>query len=625
MVATDSWAVKLWADAARRARWPEKLLPSEWIERNLIIPANSFNPEPGPYHFDRTPYWREVIDSAADPVVKEVWVYKANQTGFTQLMLAWAGYCAAQDPGAMGILLPDEDSIDELFGEELKPLILATPTLRALRSGRSWDETKHEFWLTSMPILGLYAGSLSKLEKRKLRYTVGDEINLYRDATPLQKLLVRMTTWGHKAKAFFGSKPTTADGNITKGYESCPDKRRFLMPCPRCGRYHEWLWHNVKGFRDAPGDDKYERANWVKINKPAFYECDSCHGRVEESERMACVRAGRWVSGTGTIKEWKPVQTVGESGVVKGERPASERIGFWVWSIVSPWTSMSMLAAEFVEAEGDHDRTRTFQNSRRALPWDEVVRSVRPSLVRDKKALAGPPLIVPKWAVVLVSSFDTQKDWFAGTIRAWGYGYRSTLVWHGECQTFDEVYKIGLESRFAIEGGSEVATPKALVIDSGGNRTSEVYEFCLRDPARLISFKGGSHQMRKPWTVTTLPNTLRLIVFDPNHYKDFLARLMSDPDPTKWMPHAEVSEQYCLEMASEHKIKDPKTKRDIWTPTGAARREAWDCEVQQVVAADIENLGMQVPEAVEPRQQAASKPSVRPDWMPERPESWVNR
>jgi hypothetical protein len=112
--------------------------------------------------------------------------------------------------------------------------------------GRAWDDTKHELHLATMPILGLYAGSSSKLEKRKFRYAIGDEINLYRDQpgqpSALGRLLIRITTWGHRGRAIFGSKPTTTDGAITKGYESCPDKRRFFMPCARCGMYHEWLW-----------------------------------------------------------------------------------------------------------------------------------------------------------------------------------------------------------------------------------------------------------------------------------------------------------------------------------------------------------------------------------------------
>jgi hypothetical protein len=117
--------------------------------------------------------------------------------------------------------------------------------------------------------------------------------------------------------------------------------------------YHEWLWSQVKGFRDAPGNDKFERADHVKRNGQAHYECPNCKKVTEERERMACVRAGRWVSGHLDGEQWKPVQKVTASGEVTGERMESERVGFYVWGIASPWTPMSLLAAEFIEAEGD--------------------------------------------------------------------------------------------------------------------------------------------------------------------------------------------------------------------------------------------------------------------------------
>jgi phage terminase large subunit GpA-like protein len=485
-----------WSSAERRAwRWPERVKPSEWIERNVYIPDNSFNAEPGLYSFDRTPFWRDVADCLIEPAVRQVWVYKANQVGFTQLLLALLAYFAVQDPGAAGVLMPDEDSIDELFDEELKPLFKATPETRKLLSGRAWDDTKHELKLATMPILGLYSGSSSKLEKRKFRYAIGDEINLYKDQagqpSALSRLLIRITTWAHRGRAIFGSKPTTTDGAVTKGYESCPDKRRFFMPCARCGQYHEWLWSQVKGFRDAPGNDKFERADHVKRLGQAHYECPNCRKVTEERERMACVRAGRWVSGYLDGEVWKPVQKVTAEGVVTGERMESERVGFYVWGIASPWTPMSLLAAEFIEAEGDAERTSTFRTTRLALPQRQVIKSTRPSVVRDKKAIAPPPLIVPAWASHLFATVDTQDDWFKYVIRAWGGGLKSQLIVEGEVHegnapvaadkrnqwAWDEVKRIGLESRFEIEGGGGIVSPSVMLIDSGGSRTNEVYEF----------------------------------------------------------------------------------------------------------------------------------------------------
>lgn len=600
-----------WSGAEKRAwHWPERLRPSDWIEKNVIIPDNGFNPEPGPYSFDRTPHWREVVDTTVDPTVQEVWAYKPNQSGFTQLMMAWAAYCAAQDPGAMGLLLPGEDDVDELFNEQLKPLIEASPATRKLKSGRAWDSTKHELWLSTMPILGIYSGSSGKLEKRPFRYIIGDEINLYQDisgeASAIQRALKRITTWQHRGKAIFGSKPTTTEGNITQGFESCPDKRHYFMPCMRCGRFHDWLWSQVKGFKEAPGNDKWERANWVKLNQAAHYECPLCRKITTEAERMTCVRAGRWVSGTKDGDKWVPVQSVTDDGRVLGERPPARRVGFWNWAVVLPWVKLHDLAGEFIESEGDADRTQGFRNARLALPYHQVVRATRPSVVRDKKAYAPPPLIVPKWTTGLFTTVDVQKDWARYVIRAWGAGFKSQGVTDGfiyeanapvapEKQNewfWNEVYRIGLQSRFAVEGeegkpSNAVAGPPAMLIDSGdGARTAEIYAFAARDP-RILPTKGLSYTGRKMFFPTEPRPGVRLWMVDTIHFKGALWSLLHDADLHKWMPHRDVNEQYCLEMAGESLVKIKG--KWVWQENGTARVETWDCEVLQRAAAEMFN------------------------------------
>jgi phage terminase large subunit GpA-like protein len=606
------------------------LQPSRWVEQNVVIPDNGFNAEPGPFRFDRTPYWREVLDTLTDTTVREIWVYKANQVGFTQLMMAAAAYCAAQDPGALALLMPDEDSVDELFAEQLVPLINASPEVAKLKTGRAWDSTSHELWLSTMPILGIYSGSAAKLEKRPLRYVIADEINLLKDlpgeSSAIQRSLKRITTWQHRGKALFGSKPTTTDGAVTKGYESSPDKRRYLMPCARCGKYHEWLWSQVKGFRDAPGNDKWDRANWVKLNHAAHYECPNCRGVVTEPERLACVRAGRWVSGTMDGEKWSPAQKVSDSGTVSGNRVASERVGFYAWSIVSPWVPMHMLAGEFIEAEGDADRTRGFRNARLALPYHEVSKSTRPSAVRDKRGIAPPPLIVPRWTTGIFTTVDVQADWVRYVIRAWGGGFKSQLLVDGFIHesnapvavelrkewVWAEMVRVGLESRLEVEGGG-VASPSAMLVDSGdGGRTNEVYAFADRDP-RILPTKGMSKRGAKLFYESHPKPGVRLWMVDTEHYKSALHSLLHDADPTRWLPHNEVSEQYCLEMASESLVKDRGQWR--WKENGTARNETWDVEVLQRTAADMFNVaaGATLDQQMQPKQEApAARQSDNP-------------
>jgi hypothetical protein len=160
----------------------------------------AFNAEPGLYSFRPHAVLAGRGRLPVEPAVRQVWVYKANQVGFTQLLMALLAYFAVQDPGAAGVLMPDEDSIDELFDEELKPLIKATPETRKLLSGRAWDDTKHELHLATMPILGLYAGKLFEAGEAEVPVRDRRRDQPVRDQpgqpAALGRLLIRITTWG---------------------------------------------------------------------------------------------------------------------------------------------------------------------------------------------------------------------------------------------------------------------------------------------------------------------------------------------------------------------------------------------------------------------------------------------
>jgi phage terminase large subunit GpA-like protein len=594
----------LWSTSANDVwAWTQREPPSIWCEASgLVIPRNAMNAEPGPVNLTRTPYFREPIDLVFQPHIRQLWWYKSVQIGFTRYLTNLMCYILAHPDlaYAIGVLFPDEDTVEEYFGEELQPTIDQSDCMRKLKTGRAWDETKGEIWLQSGPIFGLYAGSVSRLARRSLRYVMGDEINKYRpfkvEASPITLLLERTTVHLHHARAIFGSTPTDQFGNITQGFNNCLDKRRYFMPCARCGFYQPWMWGQVKGFADAPGEDKLARAEWVRQNTPCVYECINCRKHTLDSEKASCVAAGVWVSGTGPdLERWQAVHEVGESGKLSAPHPTVADVALHIWAIVSPWLTMTDLAVRFIKAEGDLDKTRAFRNSTQALPFDDEVKNVRPSIVRDKKKIAPPPATkeaggkVPKWAHAIYATADVQKDWGVLCIRAWGWGFKSQLLYYGTWESFDELFERSLESVFPTEDGG-VAAAKALLIDSGGevNRTAEVYDFSQRD-TRILPTKGTDGRMRKLWHDSEPRPGVLLRTFDSQHFKDCLWRALYHQDPTHWMPHNEVSEQYCMEMASEHLVRE--RGKTFWKLKGTTRNEAWDAEVLQRAAAEMDGIG----------------------------------
>jgi phage terminase large subunit GpA-like protein len=512
-----------------------------------------------------------MADAPAEPLVREVVIVAGTQIAKTTTIENILGHWIDDDPGPCLIVKPSESDVGEYIKERIRPL-LDNSLAEHVSSNRD-DNTLRAIKLDTMPLYFGWAGSPGSLASRPCRYVLLDECDKFppfagREADPISLARERLATYLHRARLVMTSTPTTRDGAIWKAWESCGDRRFYFVPCPHCGEMQRLIWQQVK-WQKLAIEDSIKRGDEIEQCRLAWYECISgkCP-KIQESHKPKMLERGEWRNETG--------QT-------------SPRVGFHLNSLYSPWRTFASMAAEFIRAEHDIAAMMNFRNSRLAEPFENIASSTRPSMIRDKIAAGAARNIVPDWAVALFCTVDTQKDWFKLHIRAWGPLYRSQLVLEAVCESFDEVYRIGLQSVYETASGGKMQ-PHAMLIDSGGDRTNEVYQFALRDPGRIIPTKGASHAMRRPWQNAPQPNGLVLRWIDTSFYKDMLTRLIHEQD--KWAVHEGVTEQYVIEMASEHKIIDRNTGKSRWMPkTSGARVEAWDCEVLQCAAADMAQLG----------------------------------
>lgn len=561
----------------------------------MLTPSESA--EPGLWRNERTPYLAGIMDAACDPVVQEITFLKPTQVGGSEAERNILGYWIEEDPGPCLWVMPSENAVKEMIEERLKPLIFNSPSLRRHWSGDPHDITHSGIKLDTMPIYFGWAGSPQSLASRPCRYVVFDEVDKFppfagREADPISLGLERTATYGHRRKIVKISTPTTRNGPIYRSWENSGDRRHYHVPCPHCGDFQELIWQRVKWPKiDA---DAGKRADAIEQGRLAWYECGKCKQKILDHHKPKMLQAGRWVRDEGC--------------------DVSKRVAFHLDAIYSPWRSFSTEAAEDIRAGSDPGARMNVTNSRRAQPFDNLVSKTQSSIFREKSERGPERGVVPGWAVAVYATADTQKDWFKVHIRAWGAGMKSSLLLETTVTTFDEVYALAFESNYEIEGGGE--TPcHYLLIDSGGDRTQAVYQFAARDPGRIIPCKGASHTMRRPWTFTTLSGGVTLRMLDTNYYKDTLNRLVYDSDDTRWMVHKDVSEEFCIEMASEHKIIERGKNVERWVKkTSGARVESLDCEVLQVAAADMANLGVTALPTL-------SRPKVESVQVPQRPTS----
>lgn len=578
-----------------RERWT----PSEWAERCRVLSPEESS-EPGPYSFDRTPYWRFLLDKIVAAGVEEVVCLKGAQIGWSDLCRNYVGYCVDLDPGPAMFLLPDQKSAEDFREERIEPLIQNTEAVKRHVSSRAWDSTKHRIKFDTMSLFFVWAGSKTGTKSRPIRYLVCEEPDEFpafssTGGDPLAKAEKRLTTFRDKgrARSLIGGTPTTRMGNVWKRWELCPVRYHYWVPCPHCNGYQLLLWKQVKWPELAEETDRAKRAERVEREGLASYECEHCKGAIRDHHKPRMLRRGMWASED---------QAVTADGRVVGPEPKGKRIGFKVSGLYSPWVTFGLLAKEWIEAQGDPNALCDFVNQRLAEPFEEQRAKTEPAFIQEKAA--GEPLVVPKWARAVISTADTQgaderSGYFWYTIRAWGYGYRSKLLDFGVCTTKQELKQRCLDRPLQVEEGRGQVTPSMLLVDSGGPRWNEVYQLAQSDP-RIHPTKGAKD--RRTWMVEERPQRQHGVVLwmiDTEQSKDLLHSLIHDQDRGKWVPHAAVNADYCQQLCSETKIFDPTLNREIWTNPGGRPNHLWDCEHQQCAAAW--RLGCGAPEP-EPQQ-----------------------
>lgn len=575
--------------------------------------------EPGPYSLDRTPYWRFVLDLAGDPLVEEVVCIKGAQIGWSEVCRNLFGYWVDLDPGPTMILMPDQKSAEDFKVERIDPLVMNTPSVRRHLTSRAWDDTKHRIRFDTMSAFFVWAGSKAGTKSRPIRRLICEEPDEYppfssTGGDPLSKAEKRLTTFRDKgrAKILLGGTPTTRTGNTWKRWEMCAVRYHFWLPCPHCNGYQLLQWKQVKYPAAEGGEDRARHAERVKSVGVAWYECEHCKGRIDDHHKPRMLKRG--IPATED-------QVVTQDGRVVGPTKAAKRVGVKVSGLYSPWVLFGQLASEWIEAQGDVQALADFINQRLAEPFEEQRSKTEPNFIAEK-AKGGPePMIVPKWARVVIATADTQgtnerDGYFWYVIRAWGYDYRSQLIDFGVCHSKQELIDRCLTRQLPVEDGSANVNAYGLWVDSGGPRWSETYQMAQSDQ-RIHPTKGESYQ--RDYMVTERmqkAHNVLLWKIDTEQSKDLLHRLIHDPDKTKWMPHNKANDDYCRQMCAESKVFNPTLRKEEWVEIVKNNNHIWDCEHQQVAVAWRLGCGVQEPVKSEPSELPAANPltSYRGKW-----------
>lgn len=564
------------------------------------------------------------MDAISDPSVKEVWVMKSAQVGWTELVNNCIGFHVDQDPAPMLLVQPTLEMAEAWSKDRLAPMIRDTPVLRGkiadAKARDSGNTLLHKsFTGGRLTIAG--ANSPAGLASRPIRIVMFDEVDRFpasagTEGDPIALGIKRARTfWNRKVLA--GSTPTVkGSSRIEVGFEQS-DQRYYYVPCPHCGEFQRLVWAQVRWDEGRP--------------ETAGYVCQHCAAVLTDADKPVMLERGEW----------------------RSSRPFDGVAGFHISELYSPWSSWPEMAAGFLKAKRLPETLQTWINTSLGETWEYAGEKLEPQgLLARRESYTAESL--PPGVLLLTLGTDVQDDRLECTVWGWGADEEAWrveyVVLRGNpgSQALWQEHDDLLRRRWRTDDGRELVI-EATGVDSGGHFTEQVYRYCAaRKRFRVWAVKGvgGTGKLAWPkkaskakvgqvWLVGV--DTAKEVIYQR------LKRVI-EPGPGYLHFDATTDEEWLEQLTSEtvvHRISQGRRVR-VWRPrqTGI-RQEALDttvyawCVLQGRGGAELLRARAKKRAAIavdappkpptESEPQATQTPPTRRSAPSRRPSSWVNR
>lgn len=445
---------------------PPRLRLSDWIERELVLPAG-VSSLPGPVRL--WPFQREIADAIGDPLVERVTLVKPVRVGFTTLLTSAIAGFVANDPSPILCVRPAEADCRDFMVSDVEPIFSASPAVASALSGELDEAGRNTLMSRRFPggsLKVVAAKSPRNLRGHNTRVLLMDEVDAMENTSEGSPILLaeRRTLSFPDRKIVLGSTPVHDDtSHVLRAYRQS-DARVFEVPCPECGALSEILWDQIIWEEGAP-----ETARW---------QCPHCNAEVAESHKSSMVDAG----------EWRATQPH-----VKGHA------GFRLNALVSLHAnaSWSKLAAEFLTAKNDPSTLQTFVNTILGQGWH----GGGEELVDEELASRGEVFglgAVPAEVLVMTAGCDVQHDRLEVTFTGWAEGGLCYVLGHhviwgawDDPDTWMELDEL-LRRRWPHALGGRIGLDAA-ALDAGDGTTMErVLSFArARTRSKIVAIKGA--------------------------------------------------------------------------------------------------------------------------------------
>lgn len=471
---------------------PTTLTVSEFADTELTVTTG---PLAGTrWQTDFAPYQRGILNAFHEPGIEFVVVQTSSQVGKTSIATAICAYHMAHDPCPILVVEPTVDPMAKDFAQNrLEPLIAASPRLQLTvskkRAKDATNTTLHKTFKGGWVAIG-GANSAASLAARSVRLLVLDEIDRYPAELPgegstIAIALKRTTAYRRRRRVLLLSSPTLQGAPIDVWFRR-GDQRRFHVPCPQCGAPFVFAWSQIRWTDRDPAT--------------ARIHCPACDYGLDDAERMAAVAEAALMDDA-----WRPTPpSVREN---EHDPPRDPRVAsFHLWEGMSPLSSLPEIVTGFLQARaaqkaGDRSEMHTWQNTTLGEPVaPEAGEGVEPHVLMMRREPLADVERLPAGVVCLTMGVDVQDDRLELLVVGWGPGDEAWLVdravlpgdtsqpepWRGLDDVLDVAYPHPFGPRLMVQG---------TCIDSGGHRTTMVYDYCERRAARRVyAIKGLAGQ-----------------------------------------------------------------------------------------------------------------------------------
>ena len=565
----------------------------EWAETSVEL-SPRITETPGPYSTRLYPYVSEVLETLTNPRVNRVGLCWGSQTSKTTTFYIMLGYTIDRRPRPVLWVFPNEALCKAFSGDRWLPFCRESKTI-ARHIPKYGDGTinldlftlkKQEFKAMSMNLVG--AGSAANIRSYPVSILVLDEIDVISEQTRRECLdrIKGRTDY----KVFQSSTPVDEFGGIWQVFNE-GDRRRFYVPCARCGKKMLFKLKNDAGELNLKWSEKAKLEDgWdlPKVAETAFYQCEVCGGKLNDADKHEMLKSGKWVASNSTAE--------------KGSR------SYHLNSFYSPVISFGRMAVEYLKATETVAGIRAFVNGWLAEPYKPDTDTIDPEQFRalEKEGLERGD-IVGKYRIL---SVDVQRNYFVWIVRGFDLDGTSYLIDNGTAPAFADLKS--LVDRYSVDRA---------IIDTG-YRTQEIYEEIFAERHFWFGAKGWA-KMPTPYRLTKIDpftvfkkqarrggSKINLLHVNKDVWQQELLKKRSGA-ALNWFLYQDIDADYVRQLLSTNLVETiNKRGRSVreWAVSGKDDH-FWDCEVNALALSSAFGIGVvKAEQKEEPSNKAPSAP-----------------